>query len=177
MKRGSLGRSNCYTRTLRTHHATRRRSKPGRGGALVLDLARDACDSSAGGRTGVVPVRLVRQFETGGHRGGVLLVYVNLKSKPYGKVECITAKHERIPAVHDRAVGEVQADGAFATDHFQSHSADRALLALAASGRLPEYLPRAVLAVLSGRQPSHCPSSSFVRLGQCVPGAARSAIN
>jgi hypothetical protein len=107
------------------HCATQRRSKHGRRRALVLDLARDACDGSAGGRTGVVPVRLVRQFETGGHRGGVLLVYVNLKSKPYGKVKCITAKHERIPAVHARAVGEVQVDEAFATDHFQAHSADR----------------------------------------------------
>jgi hypothetical protein len=40
-------------------------------------------------------------FQIGGHYTGVVLVYVNLKSKPHGQVEYIAAEHERIPAVQD----------------------------------------------------------------------------
>ena len=52
-------------------------------------------------------------------------MYVILKSKPNGQVECIAAEHGRVPTVHDRTVSEVQIDVALAIYHLQAHGADR----------------------------------------------------
>lgn len=69
---------------------------------------------------------LAYPFQIGIHRERSLLVYVDLKSAPNDQVERIAAEDERIPAVHDTSVGEVQVDLALAIDHVHARGADRA---------------------------------------------------
>ena len=112
------------------HRAVRRRSRLGRSEALVIYLARNAGDGPAGSGTCVVAMELVCQLVISGHRAGVLLVYENLKSKPHGEVERVTAEREWVPAMNYDAIGEVQVDIALAIDHLNTHCANRARCSL-----------------------------------------------
>jgi hypothetical protein len=56
--------------TVRARRTTLKRFKPSRSRTLVLDLACDVSDGPARGGAGIVAVRLVCQFQIGGHYTG-----------------------------------------------------------------------------------------------------------